>query len=331
MNFKKNLNKLLLYFLLIFSIFIIPTKAFAYSKKVVLGGENIGIEVVTNGVLVVGFYNVSGNISPGSDASLKVGDRIIKIDDTVINGITDLSFSSNVDNETLKITFIRNGKEKETTLKLYKDKSDVYKTGLYVKDSIVGIGTLTFIDPVTKTYGALGHEIIEKTTGQKFEIKEGKIFKSQVTGITKSQRNSPGEKNASYDASLVYGTINKNNYNGIYGMYNAYFDEGNLIEASSELITPGISYIRTTINGDLIKEYAIEILKVYPLNETRNILFKVTDKNLLDEAGGIVQGMSGSPIIQNNKLVGAVTHVISDDTTKGFGIFIENMLKEIDN
>ena len=134
-------------------------------------------------------------------------------------------------------------------------------------------------------------------------IKEGKIFKSQVTGITKSQRNSPGEKNASYDASLIYGTINKNNYNGIYGMYNAYFDEGNLIEASSELITPGIAYIRTTINGDLIKEYAIEILKVYPLNETRNILFKVTDKNLLDEAGGIVQGMSGSPIIQNDNII----------------------------
>lgn len=330
MNFKKFFNKLLI-FLFVISIFIIPISCKAYTDKVIVGGQNLGIEVNSNGVLVVGFYKVK-NTSPGAMAGLKIGDRIIGIDDKVINSITDLSFSSSLKNEELKITYIRNGKQNTTTLKLYKDSSDVYKTGLYVKDSIIGIGTLTFIDPKTNMYGALGHEIIEKTTGQKFEIKEGKIFSSEITSITKSSRNSPGEKNASYNASNILGTITKNDVNGIYGKYNGIINQNDLIEvADSSLIKPGSAKIRTVVEGTKVEEYEIEILKIYPRNKTKNILFKVVDKNLLNKTGGIVQGMSGSPIIQNQKIVGAVTHVISDDTTKGFGIFITTMLKEMED
>ncbi|MDD5979789.1 MAG: SpoIVB peptidase [bacterium] len=330
MNFKKIFNKLLI-FLFIISIFIIPKTCLAYTNKVILGGQNLGIEVNSNGVLVVGFYKV-GNASPGALAGLKIGDRIIGIDDTVINDITDLSFSSSVLNDKIKITYIRNGNKETTDLKLYKDSSGVYKTGLYVKDSIIGIGTLTFIDPKTNMYGALGHEIIEKTTGQKFEIASGKIFKSEITSITKSERNNPGEKNATYNAREIYGTITKNGVNGIFGNYIGQINRSNLIDvADASEIKLGQATIRTVISGTEVKEYEIEILKIYPNNETKNILFKVVDEELISKTGGIVQGMSGSPIIQNNKIVGAVTHVISDDATKGFGIFITTMLKEIED
>ena len=330
MNFKKFFNKLLI-FLFIISIFIIPKTCLAYTNKVILGGQNLGIEVNSNGVLVVGFYKV-GNASPGALAGLKIGDRIIGIDDTVINDITDLSFSSSVLNDKIKITYIRKGNKETTDLKLYKDSSGVYKTGLYVKDSIIGIGTLTFIDPKTNMYGALGHEIIEKTTGQKFEIASGKIFKSEITSITKSERNNPGEKNATYNASEIYGTITKNGVNGIFGNYIGQINRSNLIDvADASEIKLGQATIRTVISGTEVKEYEIEILKIYPNNETKNILFKVIDDELISKTGGIVQGMSGSPIIQNNKIVGAVTHVISDDATKGFGIFITTMLKEIED
>lgn len=330
MNFKNFFNKLLI-FLFIISIFIIPKTCLAYTNKVILGGQNLGIEVNSNGVLVVGFYKV-GNASPGALAGLKIGDRIIGIDDTVINDITDLSFSSSVLNDKIKITYIRKGNKETTDLKLYKDSSGVYKTGLYVKDSIIGIGTLTFIDPKTNMYGALGHEIIEKTTGQKFEIASGKIFKSEITSITKSERNNPGEKNATYNASEIYGTITKNGVNGIFGNYIGQINRSNLIDvADASEIKLGQATIRTVISGTEVKEYEIEILKIYPNNETKNILFKVVDEELISKTGGIVQGMSGSPIIQNNKIVGAVTHVISDDATKGFGIFITTMLKEIED
>ena len=330
MNFKKFFNKLLI-FLFIISIFIIPKTCLAYTNKVILGGQNLGIEVNSNGVLVVGFYKV-GNASPGALAGLKIGDRIIGIDDTVINDITDLSFSSSVLNDKIKITYIRKGNKETTDLKLYKDSSGVYKTGLYVKDSIIGIGTLTFIDPKTNMYGALGHEIIEKTTGQKFEIASGKIFKSEITSITKSERNNPGEKNATYNASEIYGTITKNGVNGIFGNYIGQINRSNLIDvADASEIKLGQATIRTVISGTEVKEYEIEILKIYSNNETKNILFKVVDEELISKTGGIVQGMSGSPIIQNNKIVGAVTHVISDDATKGFGIFITTMLKEIED
>ncbi len=330
MNFKKFFNKLLI-FLFIISIFIIPKTCLAYTNKVILGGQNLGIEVNSNGVLVVGFYKV-GNASPGALAGLKIGDRIIGIDDTVINDITDLSFSSSVLNDKIKITYIRNGNKKTTDLKLYKDSSGVYKTGLYVKDSIIGIGTLTFIDPKTNMYGALGHEIIDKNTGQKFEIKSGKIFESEITSIKKSERNKPGEKNATYNANEIFGTITKNDINGIFGKYTGQINRNNLIDvASSSEVKLGKATIRTVISGTEVKEYEIEILKIYPNNETKNILFKVVDEELISKTGGIVQGMSGSPIIQNDKIVGAVTHVISDDATKGFGIFITTMLKEIED
>ena len=319
---KKVKNKLLL--ILLSTILILPLTAYAYSNNVILGGENVGIEVKSSGVVVVGFYNVNG-MSPGKEAGLSLGDVIIRVDDTDIHGISDLSeyFS---DKETLKITYLRNKKEYNTTLNLKKD-GDVYKTGLYIKDSIVGIGTLTFIDPESKRYGALGHEILEQNSGVKFEIKEGSIFKSDVTSIEKAEKGEVGEKNAVYDKEEIYGTIDKNDKTGIYGDYTSEISQNDLIETTTEVKT-GAAKITTVIEDDKKEEFDINIISVDPSHNTKNILFEVTDKELLEKGNGIVQGMSGSPIIQNNKLIGAVTHVLVDDPHKGYGILIDNMLKE---
>ena len=330
MFFKNFFHKLQI-FLFLISIFSIPITISAYSSKVILGGENIGIEIKSEGVLVVGFYNVNGK-SPGKDAGIKLGDRIIKVDDTVINEITDLSNSVKDNSSVLNITYIRNNETYTSVLNLYMDENNVYKTGLYVKDSIIGIGTLTFIDPNSMNFGALGHEIIEKTTGQKFEIKNGSIFKSSITGVEKATRNSPGEKNANYFINDSYGIISKNEITGIFGKYTNDISKDNLIEvATNEEISLGEAYIKTVINKDTKELFKINIIQIFNNNNTKNILFEVIDKTLLEKTNGIIQGMSGSPIIQNNKLIGAVTHVLSDDSTKGYGIFISNMLKEIEN
>lgn len=330
MNLKKFLNKLLIFIFLI-SIISVPNIVFAYTKKVVLGGENIGIKVNSNGVLVVGFYQIDGK-NPAKDAGLRISDRIIKINDTDINIISDLTSSIKDNTEVLEVTYERNNKTYNTKINLYKDSNNVYKTGLYVKDKIIGIGTLTFIDPNTKMYGALGHEIMEKTTGTKFEIKDGTIFKSNVTGIDKGTRNSPGGKRASYMLDDTYGTITKNEINGIYGVYNKNIDTANLIEvADSSSIKLGKAYFTTVIKDDTKETFEINILKINKNDATKNIFFEITDEKLLKRTNGVVQGMSGSPIIQDGKLIGAVTHVVVDDSSKGYGIFITSMLKEIEN
>lgn len=323
-NFK---NKLLL--LLLLTIVSIPISINAYSNNIVLGGDNIGIEIRSKGVLVVGFYNIGKN-SPGKSAGLQKGDVITGVDDTVINSITDLSEVMDDSKNELKITYIRNNKKYETTIKLVKEE-DIYKTGLYIKDKIIGIGTLTFIDPESKIFASLGHEIVESNTGLKFEMKDGSIFKSEVTGVEKSSRNNPGEKNATYHVEEKYGTITKNKNNGIYGKYEKSIEGKDTIEvANKNEVKIGKAYFRTVLKNNVVEEFEINILKVNDNDPTKNILFEVTDKNLISKTNGIVQGMSGSPIIQNNKIIGAVTHVLTDNPRRGYGIFITNMLEEAD-
>lgn len=327
MIFKNFKNKLLL--LLLLTIVSIPISINAYSNNVVLGGDNIGIEIRSKGVLVVGFYKV-GKSSPGKNAGLQKGDVITGVDDTVINSITDLSDVMDEYKNELKITYIRNNKKYETTIKLVKEE-DIYKTGLYIKDKIIGIGTLTFIDPESKIFASLGHEIVESSTGLKFEMKDGSIFKSEITGVEKSSRNNPGEKNATYHVEEKYGTITKNKINGIYGKYEKSIDGKDVIEvASKNEVKTGKAYFRTVLKDNVVEEFDINILKVSDNDPTKNILFEVTDKKLITKTNGIVQGMSGSPIIQNNKIIGAVTHVLTDNPRRGYGIFITNMLEEAD-
>lgn len=327
MNFKKKL--------LIFSFLLLtltPSIVFAYSDKIILGGDNIGIKINSKNVMVVGFYKVEDKYI-GEDAGLKVGDLITKINDKDISSIDEMISIINDDKEKekLDITFIRNNKTMSTILELKKDNNGVYKTGLYVKDQINGIGTLTYIDPNTKVFGALGHEILEKTTMQKVEIKDGTIFKSDVTGITPSTKGNPGSKEAKFYSSNIYGTINSNYESGIYGIYSDDLPNNNVIEVEEpDNVKLGKAQIRTVISDNTIKNYDIEIININKSNSTKNILFKIVDQELLNYTGGVIAGMSGSPIIQNNKIIGAVTHVVVNEPEKGYGIFITTMLEEGD-
>lgn len=322
-------KRIIIYLLLIISIFS-PINVWALSDYIVAGGNNIGIEVNTDGIIVVGTYDIL-NKSPAVDAGLLVGDKIIKINDSDVHSINEmLDVINDSNSDSVKIAYVRGNTEYETKLNLIMS-DNILKTGMYVKDSVSGIGTLTFIDPDTKMYGALGHEILESSTKQKLEIKDGKIYSSVVTGVTPSKDGNPGEKNARYDSNNIFGNIVANTKDGIFGEYTEEFDQDKLYKvADIEDIKLGPAKIRTVIDNDLIEEFDIKILKVnIDDDKTKNILFEVTDKKLLEKTGGIVQGMSGSPIIQDNFIIGAVTHVVVNSPTLGYGIFIKNMLDNI--
>lgn len=329
MFFKKSKNKILLFFFLLFSM---PINALAYSDYIIAGGENIGIELNSDNVIIVGTYKV-GNIDPAKNAGLKLGDQIIAINEKKVSSIEEMvnTINESKNSKTIDILYLRGKVTYKTALNLTLE-DNVYKTGLYVKDSISGVGTLTFIDPKTNLYGALGHEIIEKISGKKLEIKAGKIYDSTVTDIIPSKDGKPGEKNARYNTDKVYGNVNENTTSGIFGKYSSDLPDKKLYKVAKENdIKVGTAKILTVLNEKEVGEYQINILKINNSNNQKNILFEITDKLLLEKTGGIVQGMSGSPIIQGEYIIGAVTHVVVDDPTKGYGIFIVNMLEEAEN
>lgn len=328
MKFK---NKLLIT-IWTFLVLIVPINTYAYSDYIIPGGDNVGIEVRSDGVLVVGFYKVNDEFI-AKDSGFMVGDKIVKVNNTEITTIDDMvNVIKDASSDNITYTIKRDNKEKKISLNRASEEDGVYKTGIYVKDNILGIGTLTFIDPDTKKFGALGHEILEKTTAQKFEIKDGKIFKSDVTGVERSENGSAGEKNANYNKNEVYGEIKENTSSGIFGNYTYDLPNTDKIKvATKDEVKTGEATIRTVIDSNEVKEYKINILKIDKNSEIKNILFEITDEELLNKTGGVIQGMSGSPIIQNDMIVGAVTHVIVNDTKKGYGIFITTMLEEADS
>ena len=331
MNFLKKLKLQIIVPLLI--LFIMPQNIYAYSKYIIPGGETIGIEVNSKGILVVGFYEVDSKYI-GKDAGFEIGDVITEINNTKVSNIEEMVNAVNdeasKDNK-LDVTIIRDGKSSSLTLNMVCDSSNVCKTGIYVKDEITGVGTLTYIDPKTTIFGALGHEITERTTGERFEIKDGKIFNATVTDNIKSESGSPGEKNAIYDENITYGEIDANEESGIFGKYTSEILEDEALEVGTKGdVKTGEASIRTVLNGNDVKDYTINILNINKDTDIKNILFEITDQELLNETGGVIQGMSGSPIIQNNKIIGAITHVIVNDTKKGYGIFITTMLEDGD-
>ncbi len=312
--------------------FIMPQSVFAYSKYIVAGGENIGLQINNNGIIIAGFYKVKESY-PGHDANLKQGDTIVKVDGNEVKTIDDFITSiKNSNQKYLKIEYLRNNKKQSTNLNLINE-DGVVKTGLYVKDMVSGIGTLTFIDPNTRLYGALGHEVVESSSGVMLNVKDGKIYNSLVTGIEKSARGEPGAKNANTNSNDVYGTIKENTISGIFGNYDKKIDDTKLYKVSDyKEIKLGEAKIITVLDKDVKKEYSINIIKVNnEKNNNKNILFEVTDQELLEKTGGIVQGMSGSPIIQNDNIIGAVTNVVVNNPKKGYGILITSMLEEAEN
>ncbi len=324
-----NLKKILHIHLLIL-LTLVPSLVFAYSPYVIPGGENVGISLNTKYVTVVGFYKVNGRYI-GEESGFKIGDYILKVNDKEVSNIDQMiSTIDQVKNENnIHVSILRNGKKEDVSLLLETDEKGVYKTGLYVKDKINGIGTLSYIDPNTLIYGALGHEIADKNTLQKVELKDGKIFESNVTEITPSRDGTPGEKQAKFNQEQVYGNIIKNETSGIFGTFSKEVPVRDLIEVGKpEDVRRGKASIRTVIDGSKMEDFEIEILELDSSSTTKNMLFQITDARLLEKTGGIVAGMSGSPILQDGKLIGAVTHVVVNDTDKGYGIFITTMLEE---
>jgi len=322
--FKKALLSVLLLFSCVPSIY-------AYSDYLIVGGENIGIELKSKGVMIVGFYKVDNDYI-AKEAGLEIGDIITSINNTEVNNIYDLTNVIKHSDGNLNVNYLHNNINKFTNLKLYKDESNNFKTGIYVKDSITGIGTLTYIDPNTKLFGALGHEIIDSKTGKIFSISKGTIYESKVTDIEPSYNGSPGEKNATVLSDKINGSIFENTNKGVFGTYTGDIDNSKLYKvAQIEDIKKGKAEILTVLDGQKVNSYEIKITKITTRNDTKNIVFEITDEELLKITNGIVQGMSGSPIIQGDYIIGAVTHVVIDDPHKGYGILITNMLEESEN
>ncbi len=324
-----NIKKL---FISIFIFFVVPLSVLAYSSEVYLGGDNIGIEVKTKGILVIGLYEVNNEFI-ASSSGLKMGDYIINVDGKDVNNIDEFTnlIENSKDEEFVNIKYISDGKNYNSKLKIVEE-DGVSKTGLYLKDEVSGIGTLTLIDPENNHFLALGHAVLDSSTNKVLEINNGSIYSSYITSINKSRDGVAGEKIGESDIDNKYGIINKNTNKGIFGEYQK--DIGN--KTKMKVGTPndiklGKASIYTVLDGDTVEEYEINIDSIDKNNDLKNILFTITDKRLLDKTGGIVQGMSGSPIIQNNKIIGAITHVIVDDCTRGYGIFITNMLDESEN
>lgn len=326
MSFNRRLYNLFLSLLL-----FIPFNLYAYSDYIIASGENIGIRLFSKGVLIVGTYEVDGQ-NPANNAGLKVGDIILSIDGKEISNIEEMVQTIDSSNGKVDISYKRGNDTRKTTLKLV-TVGDSVKTGLYVKDSITGVGTLTYIDPKTKIFGALGHEISDTATKQILEINGGTIFPSIVTGINKSRDGTPGEKNATFDSTTTDGKVKENTNKGIFGKYTSNFDNNNLYKvASINDIKLGKAQIKTVLDGNEVDVYDINIIDVANTDsKIKNIIFEITDEKLIDKTNGIVQGMSGSPIIQGEYIIGAVTHVVIDDPLKGYGILITNMLEEGEN
>ena len=309
------INKIKMFILLF--LLTIPIYTYAYSDYVVASGENIGIKLNTNGIIVIGRYDEM-------NSSLGNGDIIISINKQKnINIDSFTKIVSKINNGKVNIGYLRDGTLKSIDLNI-KDG----KTGLYLKDMILGIGTLTFIDPNTKIYGALGHEIVDSSTGKIINSNSGNIYDSKVIEIKRSSSGIPGEKNATINSNINLGDVDSNTEKGIFGDYILDVDSSNLYKvAKNDDIELGKAYILTELENNKVDKYEIELLSYNKRDKVKNIIFKITDKRLID-IGGIVQGMSGSPIIQGEYIIGAVTHVVIDNPLKGYGILITNMLEE---
>lgn len=316
-------------FLLMFSL--VPINVLAYSSEVYLGGQTIGIDAEADGVLVVGFYKVDGTYNE-TNPQITEGDYITKVNGEEVTDILSMSqlIEKYASDETCELTVRRNDEEFKVILDIIKD-GNTYKTGIYVKDSITGIGTITYIDPENMLYGALGHEIIESNTQEMIEVSGGTIFENSITSIDKSVAGTPGSKNASFNYDNIYGEIYINTSEGIYGEYTSSVDDYELISVgTSSEVEIGPAQVYTVTDDQTVEIYDIYITKINETSDVKNLTIEITDEELLDLTGGVVQGMSGSPIIQNGKLIGALTHVIIDNPTTGYGIFIENMLENSD-
>ncbi len=303
--------------------------------SIIPGGENIGVEIRPHGVVVIGGYDVSNETltyNPTKDSDIQKGDLIYQVNGIDIENIQDLltQIQNHLEDYEVNLSIYRNNQPIKRTMKFIKtSNANTIKTGLLVKERILGIGTMTFYDPQTKVYGALGHKLMDNDFSSIVDINTGTIFESEVKGIHKSHIGNVGEILASIDETQTLGTVYANTDYGIFGYYETCPDKDALEVATHDEIKLGKATIYTTLSDNEVKSYNIDItsLQKQDVMSTKGISFKITDKELLEQTGGIVQGMSGSPIIQNGKIVGAVTHVLVDSVKKGYGVYIDFMME----
>lgn len=319
---------------------IIPVKTTSIiqskPKKVSVSGESFGIKLYTDGVIIVGIRDVEtdkGKCNPAKEAGLEKGDIIIEINGKKVysaDSVTDILNDNN--GKDYKITVKRNGNYKEFLLKpAYSSSQGCYKVGLWVRDSTAGVGTITYYDKSNNTVSALGHPITDVDTNEIMPILDGEAVRATVTKIYKSKAGEAGSLCCEFTNDII-GTLKKNCQSGIYGKYTCKLKNTYEYEvASPNEIVRGPVQILCTIDSGKAKFYNAQISRIsYRENKKgKNMVVKITDERLLEKTGGIVQGMSGSPIIQNGKLVGALTHVIVDSPEKGYAIFAQDMVDEL--
>ncbi|MBQ4343163.1 MAG: stage IV sporulation protein B [Erysipelotrichaceae bacterium] len=306
----------------------------AVSRTLIVCGDTVMINAQYDGVFISGDFDFHWKdqlISSHPLDSVQVHDMIIEANGNIISSckelnrvISEVSITKNF----IDVKVLRNQIEHKARLYLYFDENDnTFKTGFYIKDHINGVGTLTYYDPLHHSYGALGHEITEKSTGKRAEVHLGHILLGKVTSVVPSVINQPGEK-ISRSTDMILGNILINNEFGLFGKTNVELKGRELEIALQHQIHPGKAVLLTVIDSTNLMEVDIEITKVNLQSSQgiKGIEFKITDQRLIEKTGGIVQGMSGSPILQNGRIIGAVTHMIPSSPTRGYGVFIEWML-----
>lgn len=304
-------------------ILLLPT---AWAEPLLIPvGQTVGLQLRDNTVTIAAFDDLLG--ADAKNAGLKIGDCIVKVNGTPVHSAQQMRDALEASGRTALLTIRRGGKELEATVKVTPTDGGA-KLGVYLKQGISGIGTVTWYDPSTGKFGALGHGV-NGSSGVLMQMAAGSTYPAQVMSVTKGRSGHPGQLRGSCDGAESCGELLRNTPQGVFGKSR----QGWLGEAipvgSADQVHPGQASIRSTVSNYTTGDYSVEILKVYPASRTdgRNLLLRVTDKALLEATGGIVQGMSGSPIIQDGKLIGAVTHVLVNAPDIGYGIFIENMLE----
>ncbi len=322
-------------------LFIKSVDVSVLPKTTVIPVGNIaGVKLYTNGVLVVGMSEIEGEdnktYKPYENTGIEEGDTIVKINDNLVNSTDELIEKVNMSKgEKVEIEYIHEEETKECSITPVKTNEEEYKLGLWVRDSAAGVGTVTFYEPATQSFGALGHGITDIDTGDLLNIASGEFVTAEILNIKKGEDGNPGKIQGTVEEQETIGEITKNTEFGIYGKIQ---DLSSLnIDTSKEMevamrdeIELGKATILCSLDNQTVKEYEIEITKIYKDNHYNNksMEIKVTDEELIEKTGGIIQGMSGAPIIQNGKFIGAVTHVLVNSSTEGYAIFGDLMLKQ---
>ena len=299
-------------------------------------GKAIGMKLYTEGVLVVGMSEIEGK-KPYENSGIETGDKIIEIDNTQIDNTDELiECVNNSNGKELEIKYISDNEEKTTSIEPVKTSSNEYKLGLWVRDAAAGVGTLTFYEPSTGEFGALGHGINDVDTYELIDIASGELVTTDIIDIVKGEDGSPGEIRGTIDNGISLGNIYKNTSFGIYGNIDnvakltlTQYKEYEVANRSE--ITTGKAEILCELENGKTQSYEIEIQRLFLENNENNksMLIKVTDEELIQKTGGIIQGMSGAPIIQNGKFIGAVTHVLVNDAKTGYAVFGDLMIKQM--